>query len=342
MKQSKFCGQCGSENPLTNNFCHNCGSKILTDSDIGDQKLIPDEVEEAKYLNLKTKLLELIELSGYFVVSQDDKFVQFLKDENSYEIQIDLGRRSNLSEVQLKQLEKLGFDINAASVNKLVVFTYVDKAVDDILHDTKFIFENIFKVSKAGDFSYDEYFDNKEKPITVSKKSSKKENSKTVEKESAKDKKGGGACGLIFFGAIILFAIISTISNKSDGVNRNEESTTVSSASTKKYGRLVGIWKNEYDAKIYNINVGFKFVLDNSNKLFVGNCDIADEDLQVGAVSEIKSLMREIKFDGKMYVDQDNLEEKYLIMKNGSLQIFDNYGLIDTYPLVFFDPIIKY
>lgn len=78
-------------------------------------------------------------------------------------------------------------------------------------------------------------------------------------------------------------------------------------------------------------------VLDNENNLFVGSCDIDQEDLQQGAISEIKPVHAQLEFDGEMYKDDSGFNQKYLIDGEGRLHIFDNYGLIDTYPSVFLD-----
>lgn len=337
MLKSKFCGQCGFENPLANNFCHNCGSNLIINLEIEDQEIISNEIIEDKYLDLKSKIITLIDLSGYLVVHQDDNFIRFYKQKNGYTIHLDLGDPKDFHNEQLSELEKRGFDINKDPISKKIVLTHRDEAINDIIQVSKYIFDTIFINENSYQFIYEEHFSKKEDTPSVNARSIKKEKSKTTNKENKKDDFSAGSCTGKIGAIIIVSLIIATMIGKCGNNTGTSPSTNTVREDPKEYGRLVGVWHDEYSSKFTDIEMGYKIVLDKNGNLLVGVCDINQEDLQVGAVSEIKLLMNEIKFDGKMYVDQDNFEEKYLIRNDGSLQIFDNYGLIDTYPVVFFD-----
>ncbi|MET4081128.1 hypothetical protein ABIB40_001073 [Pedobacter sp. UYP30] len=73
----KFCGQCGTENPIKNNFCYNCGAKLFNSKKHDEAKPIiePTEKLDKRYEPLEEKLLQLIDLSGYFIMNNRENFV---------------------------------------------------------------------------------------------------------------------------------------------------------------------------------------------------------------------------------------------------------------------------
>lgn len=201
----QYCGQCGAGNPLENKFCHDCGSKLSTnpiDINVPEAFIEPKVILEPQYAQLEEKLNQLIELSGYLVVSNKERFVQFLKEEKSYKIYFDLGDVSNFDKNQLKKINEMGFlEVNGA-INKPIVLTYKEKAIREIVLDAKKIFDDIYKLSPSNFFEYDENYGNKEVvnkiPVVIVDEPKKKISGKTI-----------------FFGLVIILALIGYC-NRSD------------------------------------------------------------------------------------------------------------------------------
>ena len=141
---------------------------------------------------------------------------------------------------------------------------------------------------------------------------------------------------VIFITILHLFLFSCTNgSNQTKTAYKDLNEAPSKESETQKKGRLIGIWLDAYNSKAYNQRIGQKIVLK-ENKLYYGPCDIDKESLEINTLSSVP--YSEIVYNGKEYIDMNISDQKLIITKTGDLKIYDQLGIVDTYPKIFIDP----
>lgn len=144
---SVFCGNCGEKNLKRSNYCTKCGSKLGGDNiDESQDSTVQDQsLAESRYEELEQHLLSLLDTSGYLVVMlANNHFVQYSREVNSFVINFDLGNRDNVPQSKLQDLVAMNFEEVEGHISKKVVVKSKEQVLDQLVLETKYIFEHIF------------------------------------------------------------------------------------------------------------------------------------------------------------------------------------------------------
>lgn len=147
---------------------------------------------------------------------------------------------------------------------------------------------------------------------------------------------------LIVLNILTLISCINGVAEKKVIPNTDNEITKnlKSDLDNENCGGLVGVWLDSHSSKNYKLRIGQKVILKD-NKLYFGPCDIDKESLELNSESIVP--YTEIAYNGDAYIDINIPDQKLLITKTGDLKIYDQLGLVATYPCIFIDhSILKY
>jgi len=177
-----FCGKCGVQNPILNNFCFKCGNKInepvqplsvekkLAEKKVAIKKIItPNTV----YTELNKYLVKLIKTSGHFNLKIDIYNIEFLKASDNSTIYIVLGLMKYYSAEQRKILLNNSYEVVDFKFNKSIVLTDINTSIEEIILEAKNLFENILQINNINEFQFSGNF-----PESAKKNIAKKESAK--------------------------------------------------------------------------------------------------------------------------------------------------------------------
>lgn len=126
---------------------------------------------------------------------------------------------------------------------------------------------------------------------------------------------------MVFFGIIILFAIINWLSNDSI-LTTNNTSNRANSENIKSHDskKIIGVWADDFHDGIYHR------IIESPKGVFT--MEIGDKRRWI----EQCSLKRIIKNGVTIYKNSDyGYDDYYIINQDNNLEVFDNYGYIATY-----------
>ena len=126
---------------------------------------------------------------------------------------------------------------------------------------------------------------------------------------------------MVFFGIIILFAIINWLSNDSI-LTTNNTSNRANSENIKShyFKKIIGVWADDFHDGIYHR------IIESPKGVFT--MEIGDKRRWI----EQCSLKRIIKNGVTIYKNSDDgYDDYYIINQDNNLEVFDNYGYIATY-----------
>lgn len=126
---------------------------------------------------------------------------------------------------------------------------------------------------------------------------------------------------MVFFGIIILFAIINWLSNDSI-LTTNNTSNRANSENIKSHDskKIIGVWADDFHDGIYHR------IIESPKGVFT--MEIGDKRRWI----EQCSLKRIIKNGVTIYKNSDDgYDDYYIINQDNNLEVFDNYGYIATY-----------
>lgn len=126
---------------------------------------------------------------------------------------------------------------------------------------------------------------------------------------------------MVFFGIVILFAIINWLSNDSILITNNTSnranSENIKSHDSKK---IIGVWADDFHDGIYHR------IIESPKGAFT--MEMGDKRSWI----EQCSLERIIKYGVTIYKNSDyGYDDYYIINQDNNLEVFDNYGYIATY-----------
>ena len=207
-----FCGNCGTQNPVENNFCFKCGNKIIEPviqlevtkpvvevKKTSVRKPIPQNI----YTELNKKLIKLIKISGFFNLKVDKYNIEYLKISNSFKVYIGLGLIKNYSNEERDKLIDNGFEIIDSKFSKSIVLTNTEIAIEQLISETKALLENLLKTDTINEFEFIETFSDS--------------NAKIVN-EDVNPKMSGKT---IFFLVVIFLALIGYCTQSDKSTNNN-------------------------------------------------------------------------------------------------------------------------
>lgn len=126
---------------------------------------------------------------------------------------------------------------------------------------------------------------------------------------------------MVFFGIVILFAIIDWLSNDSI-LTTNNTSNRANSENIKSHDskKIIGVWADDFHDGIYHR------IIESPKGVFT--MEMGDKRSWI----EEWSLERIIKNGVTIYKNSDyNYDDYYIINQDNNLEVFDNYGYIATY-----------
>lgn len=126
---------------------------------------------------------------------------------------------------------------------------------------------------------------------------------------------------MVFFGIVILFAIINWLSNDSI-LTTNNTSIRANSENIKSHDskKIIGVWVDDFNDGVYHR------IIESPKGVFT--MEIGDKQRWI----EQCSLKRIIKNGVTIYKNSDyGYDDYYIINQNNNLEVFDNYGYIATY-----------
>lgn len=126
---------------------------------------------------------------------------------------------------------------------------------------------------------------------------------------------------MVFFGIVILFAIINWLSNDSI-LTTNNTSNRANSENIKSHDskKIIGIWADDFHDGIYHR------IIESPKGAFT--MEMGDKRSWI----EQCSLERIIKYGVTIYKNSDyGYDDYYIINQDNNLEVFDNYGYIATY-----------
>ena len=126
---------------------------------------------------------------------------------------------------------------------------------------------------------------------------------------------------IVFFGFLILFAIINWLSNDSI-LTTNNTSNRANSENIKSHDskKIIGVWADDFHDGIYHR------IIESPKGVFT--MEIGDKRRWI----EQCSLKRIIKNGVTIYKNSDDgYDDYYIINQDNNLEVFDNYGYIATY-----------
>lgn len=224
-----FCGQCGNENPIENNYCIKCGQKLTHVS----EELTKTNYKTASdidYLDIKETLDQLIKTNGFSIISIGDYYVQFSNNLSSNQINFEAVSCVFLKSVGNKDKEfyKIGFSRDTDS-NYYKVISLTDFSVDQIVGEIKTIFESIYHITLTSynietDFEY----------LSDIQTAQDSNNTKTT-----KNRRKNNNFGYLIVIIIALIFGLNVIMNADDRKSNTEKSEIVSNS--------------EYDASVYQV-----------------------------------------------------------------------------------------
>lgn len=126
---------------------------------------------------------------------------------------------------------------------------------------------------------------------------------------------------MVFFGIVILFAIINWLSNDSI-LTTNNTSNRANSENIKSHDskKIIGVWADDFHDGIYHR------IIESPKGVFT--MEMGDRRSWI----EQCSLERIIKYGVTIYKNSDyGYDDYYIINQDNNLEVFDNYGYIATY-----------
>ena len=126
---------------------------------------------------------------------------------------------------------------------------------------------------------------------------------------------------MVFFGIVILFAIINWLSNDSI-LTTNNTSNRANSENIKSHDskKIIGVWADDFHDGIYHR------IIESPKGAFT--MEMGDKRSWI----EQCSLERIIKYGVTIYKNSDyGYDDYYIINQDNNLEVFDNYGYIATY-----------
>lgn len=126
---------------------------------------------------------------------------------------------------------------------------------------------------------------------------------------------------MVFFGIVILFAIINWLSNDSI-LTTNNTSNRANSENIKSHDskKIIGVWADDFHDGIYHR------IIESPKGVFT--MEMGDRRSWI----EQCSLERIIKYGVTIYKNSDyGYDDYYIINQDNNLEVFDNYGYITTY-----------
>lgn len=126
---------------------------------------------------------------------------------------------------------------------------------------------------------------------------------------------------MVFFGIVILFAIINWLSNDSI-LTTNNTSNRANSENIKSHDskKIIGVWADDFNDGVYHR------IIESPKGVFT--MEIGDKQRWI----EQCSLKRIIKNGVTIYKNSDyGYDDYYIINQNNNLEVYDNYGYIATY-----------
>lgn len=126
---------------------------------------------------------------------------------------------------------------------------------------------------------------------------------------------------MVFFGIVILFAIINWLSNDSI-LTTNNTSNRANSENIKSHDskKIIGVWADDFNDGIYHR------IIESPKGVFT--MEMGDKRSWI----EQCSLERIIKYGVTIYKNSDyGYDDYYIINQDNNLEVFDNYGYIATY-----------
>jgi hypothetical protein len=126
---------------------------------------------------------------------------------------------------------------------------------------------------------------------------------------------------MVFFGIVILFAIINWLSNDSI-LTTNNTSNRANSENIKSHDskKIIGVWADDFHDGIYHR------IIESPKGVFT--MEMGDKRSWI----EQCSLKRIIKNGVTIYKNSDyGYDDYYIINQDNNLEVFDNYGYIATY-----------
>lgn len=140
-----YCGKCGKENPIENNFCYSCGEKLQfskqNDSPVNFSKPL-----EKNYDEIRLALEQLIKNNGFIIISKGKYYVQFDNSISSRQLYFDCVSEVFFPEIGNKdeEFKKLSFTIENANYFKFIPHDKI--SIDDLIREIDFIFNEIYKI----------------------------------------------------------------------------------------------------------------------------------------------------------------------------------------------------
>ena len=127
---------------------------------------------------------------------------------------------------------------------------------------------------------------------------------------------------MVFFGIVILFAIINWLMGCNNLQRTPTESNRANSENIKSHDskKIIGVWADDFHDGIYHR------IIESPKGVFT--MEMGDRRSWI----EQCSLERIIKYGVTIYKNSDyGYDDYYIINQDNNLEVFDNYGYIATY-----------
>lgn len=171
----KFCGNCGTKNSRTNNFCTGCGDPLNLIQDPSIQQHQKEALKEgikkdpikkkpkekkhsSDYENLFINLGKFKTQHGWFIVNCNDYSIKLSRCQGSYKLFADIDHLSANTQTYITDLAKHGFIRHDRGLRKTYVLSNFDEAAAHITDDCKTVFEDVFLQAKTSSLSIKESF----------------------------------------------------------------------------------------------------------------------------------------------------------------------------------------